>query len=211
MRALFYIAEWSAWLFGPARLGLTPILLYIMKIFLNNNKYTNIILFDIEYDGPSLVQLAFLILTKTESNMYVLSKSVNLYVKSDRPLSPFFTRYTHITNDFLCDNGIDPTVARTLVEQHLLDIDVNNSLLVSHGIKNDADILKQNCFALSKIKNHYCTYNMARKLLKRDNKLSLADIAAEDGYFMFNAHNAYADVWATLHAFCFLQNLQSGG
>ena len=182
-----------------------------MQLYINNTQYNNIIFFDIEYDGSLLVQLAFLILTKTAPNMYTVSKSINLYVNSSQPLSSFFTRYTHITNDFLCDNGIDLAVAKTLVEESLLDIDLNNCLLVSHGVKNDAEILKRNNFALSKIKNHYCTYNMARKLLQRNSKLGLADIAAEDGYFMFNAHNAYADVWGTLHAFCFLQNLEQRG
>jgi DNA polymerase III epsilon subunit-like protein len=183
-----------------------------MKIFLPQVKEQLIILFDIEYDNSSLVQLAFLILTRTtEPNIYVLSKSVNLYVKQGQPLNPFFTRYTHITDDFLCDNGMDLSVARAFVMDNLLDVDVNNCLLVSHGVKNDVDILRRNDFALSKIKNHYCTYNMARKLLKRNSKLGLADVAAEDGYFMFDAHNAYADVWGTLHAFCFLQNISVGG
>ena len=180
-----------------------------MLIYINNLKYKNIILFDIEYDGTSLVQLAFLILTRTiEPNIYAISKSINLYVHPSQPLSSFFTKYTHITNDFLCDNGVDLTVARALVEENLLDIDVNDTLIVSHGVKNDIDILERNGFALSKIKNHYCTYNMARKLLQRTSRLGLSDIAAEDGYFMFNAHNAYADVWGTLHAFCFLKNIE---
>lgn len=183
-----------------------------MLIYINNSNYNNIILFDIEYDGTSLVQLAFLILTRTtEPNIYSLSKSVNLYVKQSQPLSNFFTRYTHITDDFLCDNGIDLAVARTLVEENLFDIDLNDTVIASHGIKNDIDILEHNHIALSKIKNHYCTYNMARKLLQRTNRLGLADVAAENGYFMFNAHNAYADVWGTLHAFCFLQNLSLRG
>ena len=181
-----------------------------MTIYIQNIKYSNIILFDVEYDGTTLVQLAFLILTRIAPNMYVISKSINLYVQASQPLSNFFTRYTHITNEFLCDNGIDLTVAKALVEESLLDIDINDCLIASHGIKNDIEILKQNGFALSKINNHYCTYNMARKLLQRNDRLGLAAIAAEDGYYMFNAHNAYADVWGTLHAFCFLQNLQSG-
>ena len=68
-----------------------------MKLYIPNTKEQYIILFDIEYDNSLLVQLAFLILTRTtEPNIYVLSKSVNLYVKQDRTLSSFFTKYTHI-------------------------------------------------------------------------------------------------------------------
>ena len=51
----------------------------------------------------------------------------------------------------------------------------------------------------------YDTYKKARKMLKRDKWLTLKDVAAEDGYFMFNEHNAYADVWGLLHAFSFLK------
>lgn len=181
-----------------------------MKIYLPNANTQHIILFDVEYDHLSLVQLAFLILTRTtEPNIYVLSKSVNLYVNEGRPLNSFFTKYTHITNEFLCDNGIDLSVARTLVEDHLLDIDVDDCTVVSHGIKNDLDILLHNGINFKQIKNHYCTYNIARKLLQRNNKLSLKDVAAEGGYYTFNEHNAYADVWGTLHAFCFLKEREA--
>jgi DNA polymerase III epsilon subunit-like protein len=178
-----------------------------MQLYIPNTNYKHFIIFDIEYDETTLVQLAFLILTKTtEPNIYVLSKSVNLYVNPDHTLSNFFTRYTHITNDFLSDNGIDLAGARALVEESLFDVDVNQTLIISHGVKNDLAILDKNNIALAKIPHHYCTYNMAKRCLKRTNKLGLIDIAAEDGYFMFNAHNAYADVWGTLHAFCFLKN-----
>lgn len=181
-----------------------------MKLYIPNTKEQHIILFDIEYDNSSLVQLAFLILTRTtEPNIYVLSKSVNLYVKQGQSLNTFFTRYTHITNDFLCDNGIDLSVARTFVMDNLLDIDVNNCMVVSHGIKNDLDILFHNGIDFKKIKTHYCTYNMARKLLKRKDKLSLKDVAADGGYYMFNEHNAYADVWGTLYAFCYLKEREN--
>lgn len=179
-----------------------------MKLYIPNIKEQNIILFDVEYDNSLLVQLAFLILTKTEPNIYVLSKSVNIYVKPGQSLSTFFKRYTHITNDFLCDNGVDLSVARTFVMNNLLDIDVNNSMVVSHGIKNDLDILYNNGIDFKQIKTHYCTYNSAKKLLKRQDHLSLKAVAAEGGYYMFNEHNAYADVWGTLYAFCYLKEIE---
>ena len=181
-----------------------------MKIYLPNTNVQHIILFDIEYDHFTLVQLAFLILTRTtEPNIYALSKSVNMYVNEGRPLNTFFTRYTHITNEFLCDNGIDLSVARILVQDSLLDIDINDCIVVSHGIKNDLDILLQNGINFKQIKTHYCTYNMARKLLQRKERLSLKDVAADGGYYMFNEHNAYADVWGTLHAFCYLKEREN--
>ena len=43
-----------------------------------------------------------------------------------------------------------------------------------------------------------------KRILHRTNNISLKDIAALDGYYMFDEHNAYADVWGTLHALCYL-------
>lgn len=176
-----------------------------MLLKIPNIKEQNIILIDIEYDQSLLVQMAFLILTKIEPDIFVLSKSLNLYVKSDQTLSSFFTRYTHITNDFLCDNGVDLPVARTEVANILFDINPNTTMIVSHGLKNDLDILSSNGINLKHIKTHFCTYNAAKKHLQRNERLSLKDVAAEGGYYLFNEHNAYADVWGTLYAFCFLK------
>ena len=181
-----------------------------MQIYIPNTTHKHIILFDVEYDNSLLVQLAFLILTRTnEPNIYALSKSINIYVKPGHSLNSFFTRYTNITNDFLCDNGVDLAVARTLVEDNLLDIDVNDCIVVSHGIKNDLDLLFRNQINFKSIKTHYCTYTMARKLLHRNNRLSLKEVAADGGYYMFNEHNAYADVWGTLYAFCYLKEVEA--
>ena len=112
-----------------------------MIIKLNNlEKYKNIIFFDVEYDQNSLVQVAFLILGENEPNMFELQKSVNLYVKQSHSLTPFFVKYTNITDEFLCDNGIDLAGARTLVDEVIFNFNFNNTLVVSHGIKNDLDL-----------------------------------------------------------------------
>ena len=111
-----------------------------MLIKIPNIKEKNIIIFDIEYDHSVLVQLAFLILTNVEPNIFVLHKSFNLYVNSGQTLSNFFTQYTHITPEFLCDNGVDLTVAKTEVMNALLDIDLDDTLIASHGLKNDLDL-----------------------------------------------------------------------
>jgi hypothetical protein len=54
--------------------------------------------------------------------------------------------------------------------------------------------MSENGINFNKIKNRYCTYKNAKRLLKRDNCLTLKDVAAEGCYYMFNEHNAYADV-----------------
>lgn len=177
-----------------------------MKIFLPNIKQQNIIIFDIEYDQSALVQLALLHLslpTNTQANqpegMFELTKSLNLYVKQDHLLSDFFKGYTNITDAFLSDNGIDLTVARTLVHEVVPE----NSLIVSHGLKCDLEVLKHNGFDWTGYPQ-FCTYETAKKVLNRTSNISLKDVAALDGYFLFDEHNAYADVWGTLHALCYL-------
>ena len=175
-----------------------------MIIQLKNIKQKNIILFDIEYDKDSLVQVAFLILGAKGPDMFEIQESFNVYIKQSHLLTPFFTSYTNINDAYLRNNGVDLSRARTLVDQVISDIDVSNTLLVGHGIDNDMRLLDKNDFCLSRFSNVYDTYKGAKKLLNRDNNLTLADIAAEDGFFMYNEHNAYADVWGLLHAFCFL-------
>ena len=179
-----------------------------MKIKLNNIKQQILLFFDIEYDQNSLVQIAFLILGLVEPNIFELQKSINIYVKPNHLLSDFFKKYTNITNEYLCDNGVDLTVARTLVNKIVFNHNLNDILIVSHGIKNDLKKKKKNGFKLKQIPNHYCTYNNAKRLLKRNSKLTLKDIAAEGCYCIFDEHNAYADAWATLFAFCYLNELE---
>ena len=181
-----------------------------MRLQIKKTRPKYIIIFDIEYDQSSLVQLAFLILTKKEPTIFELTKSFNVYVKPNQPLHSFFTRYTNITNDFLCDNGVDLAVAKALVDEVMLDVDFNDAMIVSHGVQNDLDLLFTNGIDFKKIKEHYCTYNSAKKLLKRNNKLSLQDVSADGGYCLFDAHNAYADVWGTLYAFCHLKEIENG-
>ena len=180
-----------------------------MKIQLKNIQQKNIIIFDIEYDQNLLVQIALLILCESRPDIFEVQKSLNIYINPGHLLNNFFVKYTNITNDFLCDNGVDLAVARTLVDFALFDIDLNNTLLVSHGINSDFKILTDNDIKLKEITKHYCTYNMAKKLLPNLNGYSLKEVAKASCYQMFNEHNAYADVWGTLYAFCYLNGLEN--
>lgn len=179
-----------------------------MKIVLNNNKYNNILFFDIEYDKLNLVQLALLKLTKTNTNIYEVKKSINLYVNIEDNLSKFFTEYTNIEKSYLESFGIKIEQVRDIINEVLNSIDLENTLIVSHGIKNDLLVLDANNINLKAIPNHYCTYNAAKRLLKRDRNLTLSEVAMEGCYSNIDEHNAYSDVWATLHAFCLLDELE---
>ena len=180
-----------------------------MRLQIPNITTENIIIFDIEYDGPSLVQLAFLILYRREPNIFEVLKSVNIYLRQNHPVNYFFTKYTNITNAFLSDEGIDLSVARSLVNDCLLNINTNSCTVVSHGVKNDLELLAAHGIDFISLPEHYCTYTAAKRLLNRKKDLKLQNIAEDSGYYMFNAHNAYSDVWGTLHAFCYLKELES--
>lgn len=175
-----------------------------MKLYLNNIKNKNILIFDIEYDQNSLVQLALLTLSQVEPNIFEITRSINIYIKQSHLLSDFFKRYTNITDEFLCDNGVDLSVAKALADEVVLDDD---QLLVGHGINCDLNVLLENDIDWTKIK-YYDTHEVAKELLNRNKNLTVKDIAALDGFYIFNEHNAYADVWGTLHAFCYLNKLQ---
>lgn len=181
-----------------------------MQIKLNNLNQQNIIIFDIEYDQTTLVQIALLILKQTEPNIYELQNSLNLYIQSGQYLNGFFTQYTNINQKFLNDNGTTIAEVCATINELMYDFDLDKTLIVSHGVENDLNILsKIRRLDLNKIPHKYCTYQNARKLLHRDNHLTLKDVAAEGCYYMFNEHNAYADVWGTLHAFAYLNNLEN--
>lgn len=180
-----------------------------MILQLQNINYKNIILFDIEYDKTSLIQVAFIILGAKGSNMFELQESFNVYIKPNHLLSRFFVQYTNITDAYLRDNGVDLTGARALVDRVVFNIEPGNTLLVGHGIDNDMRLLDNCKINLSRFFNRYDTYKKAKQILKRNTNLTLTDLAAEDGYFIFNEHNAYADVWALLHSFCMLNRMEN--
>ena len=173
-----------------------------LKIQMNNVPQDNIIIFDIEYDQKVLIQLATLILSKHESNMFQVEKSINVYIDPNQSISSFFMNYTNITNDYLRHNGIDLAGARALALEVVSNVDPENTLLVGHGLDNDLDILCRNGIDWNIFNHRYDTYKNAKQLLCRDSFLTVKDIAANDCFYMFNEHNAYADVWGTLHAFC---------
>lgn len=173
-----------------------------------NPQIKNIILFDIEYDMDNLVQIAILTLKRTNYNTFKLNRSINQYVKQPQPLNTFFTRYTGITDQFLNDNGVPLSIVQELIQELLSETGVDDTVVISHGLKNDLLVLNKNQVPLTKCKYHYCTYNKAKSLLHRKDHLTLGEIAAESGYYLFNAHNAYADVWATLNVFCYLTEVE---
>jgi len=87
-------------------------------------------------------------------------------------------------------------------------------MIISHGLKNDRLVLKDNGINFNSYEDTdgkmkpvdgYCTFNNAKRILERDKKLKLEDLAEEAGYYLSCAHNAYHDMWATVAVFTFLR------
>ena len=54
-----------------------------------------------------------------------------------------------------------------------------------------------------------CDASNARRILERQDNLSLEAIATEAGYYLHHAHNAFNDVWAEVSIFTFLKKIEA--
>lgn len=183
-----------------------------MLVVFKNIEQKNILVFDAEYNEGDLIQFAAILFRKIEKDVYQICKSTNFYVKlENKNINPFIERFTGITDKFLNEYGISLSEAKESIVA-LLD-HVDDFLLVSHGLRNDRLTLENNEIDFydmpNKIIYPYCTYNNAKRILKRDKKLSLEDIANEAGIFLSNTHNAFDDTWATVAVFSLLCKLDS--
>jgi hypothetical protein len=87
-------------------------------------------------------------------------------------------------------------------------INVDDMLVLSHGIHQDSIILKENGFSIDEYE-HWCTYNMSKWVVGRDTHLTLSDLLKEFGIIPVGEHNAYADSLNTLLLFSVLLKLDS--
>ena len=176
-----------------------------------NEKHSYLLFVDLEFNNGVLIQFAGLLFQRIDEETYQLARSYNAYV-TDTVSYPFM-EYTSITNTFLTENGVPlKDLIIFLEDSFLKDIDLNNTLLISHGLRNDRLVLENNGIFLLKDNgtavDGYCTFNNAKRILKRNNKLTLADIAEECGYYLHQAHNAYNDVWAEVSVFTYLRKIE---
>ena len=185
----------------------------IIKAYNENHPY--LLFIDLEFfnhkDDVSahLVQFAGLLFKWIDDETYQLMRSCNEYV-TDRVCYPF-AEYTSITNNFLAENGIPlKDMIMSIKEDFLRDIPAESLLVISHGLKNDRLVMIDNGLNLStsdtgKPIDGYCTFENSRKILHRNDRLTLSDIAEEAGYYLHHAHNAYNDVWAEVSVFTYLK------
>lgn len=181
----------------------------IIKAYNDNHEY--LLFIDLEFSNQDLVQFAGLLFKRIDDETYQLMRSLNTYI-SQKVCYPFM-EYTHITNNFLEENGIPLQDAVALIQEDFLaDVPLDQLELISHGLKNDRIVLSHAGINLSTFNDKpidgYCTYMNARRILERQNHLTLSDIAEECGYYLHSAHNAYNDVWAEVGVFTYLKKLE---
>ena len=128
--------------------------------------------------------------------------------------------YTGITPTFLQQNGVPLKDLQLLVtEDFLKGVDLKDLEVISHGLRNDRLILTENGINLSNYtdkegKIHpidgYCTYNNAKRILKRNKDLKESDLAIDSGYYLSEstAHNAFFDVQAEVSVFTYLKKIE---
>lgn len=188
----------------------------IIKTYNENHEY--LLFFDIEFNNSDLVQFAALLFKKIDNEIYQLMRSFNQYVTT-KVCYPF-ADYTAITNNFLEENGIPIKDLIELIRSDLLaDVEPSQLEVISHGLKNDRLVLMKNGINLSNytegIKQYpidgYCTFNNAKRILGRENRLTAEDICNECGYYLHNAHNAYNDVWGEVAIFTYLKKVEAQG
>lgn len=176
-------------------------------------KQGHVLVFDAEYNEGKLIQFAGILFRKIEKDIFQIERSLTTYVKLEEgQVNRFIRDFTGITDDFLNAFGVSLAEAKEQIEK-LIDIEDDELLVVSHGITNDRRTLLDNEIDLYVDKNEkdiqgICTYNAAKRLLKRDKRLTLTDVAAESGVFLSNGHNAFEDAWATVSVFCLMCKLE---
>lgn len=175
-----------------------------MVLFFKNIKHQHIMVCDIEYDHNRVIQFAGLLFKNVDykNNLYQIEKSFNVFIKQDG-VGRYATLYTGIDKNLLEELGETEEDFFTLYRSFIQEADLNDTLFVSHGAKNDRKILK--ALIPNQLPKHsFCTYRNAKRITNRTRELTLSDMANEAGYFLDNAHDAFADAWATAAVLSFL-------
>jgi hypothetical protein len=175
-----------------------------MLLYIPNEKHEHLLFFDTEFDNQRLVQVSIIhyqrIIIEGVAT-YLLEGSINVYINRD--VSEFFINHTGITPEYLSKEGVKQKDAVDVVNKFLWALNNKQTLLISHGVNQDAIILAAAGIKIDYMER-YCTHNNAKRILKRDKCLKLIDICDESGYFT-DQHDAYTDAKNTVHAFSYLK------
>lgn len=180
-----------------------------MVLNFQNIKRKYVVVMDLEFDQMNLLQAAGMIfkLVNEKNYSYRLQTSFNFYIKREE-IGKYAEKYTGLNLEFLNDNGITLEDFIKQFNDLMSEIDLDDAMFVSHGSKNDRLVLKNS--GITNLPAHsFCTYKNAKKILKREKRLSLEEVASDAGYYMFDKHNAYYDVIATTVVLSFLQSVEA--
>ena len=177
-------------------------------------KNSHVLIFDAEYNEGHLIQFAGILFQKIERDIYQVKKSINFYVKlpEGKEVNRFIRDFTGINDSYLNAFGEDLESAQNLINE-LIDIQEDDLLIVSHGLKNDRQTLLNNDIDLYLDRKEreiegLCTYSAAKRLLNRTKNLRLENVAEDAGIFLGNSHSAFDDAWATVSVFCLVRKLE---
>jgi DNA polymerase III epsilon subunit-like protein len=166
-----------------------------------------VLVLDVEHDQERLIQVAGLLFTRVGDSLYQIAKNFNFYIKQ-KEISKWIQRYLDITPAILIEKGIELKEFKEIFESQIInDIDVDDLVVISHGIHQDDLVLYHNGINIGCFEQE-CTYNMSKWILERQNNIKLSDVAEEFGYVVLHEHNAYADAWATAAVYSVLSKLQ---
>lgn len=194
-----------------------------MVIYCCREHHKYLLFLDIEFDKRQLMQFAGLLFKQVEDACdgaaYQLVCSGNQYRNPDDKVAYSFTEYTGLTSTFLRDNGVPLEGIKNFIEDDMLaHVPLNQLEVISHGLKNDRMVLMENGINLLTYQDPktgrvlpidgYCTFKNAQRILKRRSNLKEGDLAAESGYYIHQAHNAYNDVWGEVSIFTYLKKLE---
>lgn len=175
-----------------------------MLLYIPNEEHEHLLFFDTEFDNQKLVQISIIHYNKIKINnmtTYLLEGSINVYI--DTHISEFFINHTGITPEYLTKQGVTQKEAVDVVNKFLWALNNKQTLLISHGVNQDAIILETAGIKINYMQR-YCTHNNAKRILNRDKCLKLIDICNESGYYT-DQHDAYTDAKNTIHAFSYLK------
>jgi DNA polymerase III epsilon subunit-like protein len=171
---------------------------YMISVFKGISN-SHVLIFDAEYNEGYLIQFSGLLFRKIEQDIFQIEKSTNFYVRlpEGRVVNNFIKDFTGITDSYLSAFGESLKEAQKRIHS-LIDIEEDDLMVVSHGLYNDRQTLLNNEIDLyfdaeEREINGFCTYSAAKRLLGRDKKLRLEDVAADAGIFLGNNHNAFDD------------------
>lgn len=158
--------------------------------------------FDLEHDQGRIIQFAGILFKNVGTHLYQICKSINTYIKQPF-ISDFIAAFSHLDEDFIQEWGVEKTEFLNQMEYFFTDIQKEDVIFISHGVHQDMLILKENDIDLLGCEQE-CTYELAKKVLPRNNHLTVNDIASECGCVNLGNHNAYGDALTTACILSFL-------